>query len=1067
HASGVLIIEGAQNNTVGDRSNSNLKNIVAFNAGDGVLLRDNNTTGNTVRFNSIFSNGGLGINLVGGNEDNNGVTANDAKDGDTGPNNLQNYPVITSTSTSGGSAIFGSLNSTPNTTVAIDIYFNSVADPAGYGEGQTFEGSQNVITDANGNATFNISTTNVTGFYPVAMATNLTTGDSSEFGPALADNIVTNTNDSGTGSLRNAINFANSNPGTTIRFGIPITDGGYNATTGAFTIQPATPLPTIIKDGTIIDGTTQGASFGDTNANGPEIVIDGTSAGAGAKGLTITAANCVVRGLTIDNFTGSLSSGQSPDKDAAAIYIFGGNNNRVEGCYIGTDATGTAAASAQAINGIVLENNGIAQARFNTIGGSTTAGAGNLISGNANIGVLCFTGTNGNSIVGNLIGTDRTGTTRVLNGEGVRLDGSHDNSIGGQTAEAQNVISGNGSSGIFIVHSGADSNVIQGNIIGLDINGANAINSGGGTGISVLQGPVNNRIGGTAVGAGNTISGNFFGVFISDAATGGTVIEGNLIGTDINGTLAKGNAYGVYLSNTANTTTIGIDEGGSNVIAGNTNDGIQISNSSGVTVQSNLIGVDSSGSVALANAGSGVSITGTSSGNFIGVPGGGNVISGNKQQDVLLSGSDVAGNLVQGNLIGTNAQDTAAIPSLIGVVLDSGAHDNTVGGTAQNAGNVISGHTTPPTVAGHFDNGININGANNNTVQGNFIGTNRSGSTAIKNSNIGIHIFGGSTGNLIGGTASGAGNVISGNANRGLTITDLGTTGNTVQGNIVGLDSTATTALHYDNTNGTPSNGVGLEVSSKATNNLIGGTVAGARNIVSGNGIGISISSTGTDGNKIQGNYVGPDQAGTGAPYPSQSGIFVSFGATNTTIGGTASGAGNLISGNSTALFISDSTTTGTVVQGNSIGTNAAGTGALANSSGILIAGGSGTTIGGTASGASNLIAFNADDGINVSGTATATIRGNSISSNAGLGINLEPGGETANTVTPNDVGDADTGPNGLQNYPVVSSVTTSGGTTTIAGTLNSLANTPFTLDFYSSDAADASGFGEGKVYLG
>ena len=111
--------------------------------------------GNQIRGNSIFSNVRLGINLLGGTE-NSGVTANDACDADTGSNNLQNFPVITSATSSGGSTtITGTLNSTANAAFTIDFYASPACDASGNGEGKTFLGSTTVNADGSCNASIN------------------------------------------------------------------------------------------------------------------------------------------------------------------------------------------------------------------------------------------------------------------------------------------------------------------------------------------------------------------------------------------------------------------------------------------------------------------------------------------------------------------------------------------------------------------------------------------------------------------------------------------------------------------------------------------------------------------------------------------------------------------------------------------------------------------------------------------------------------------------------------------------------------------------------------------------
>jgi len=226
-------------------------------------------------------------------------------------------------------------------------------------------------------------------------------------------------------------------------------------------------------------------------------------------------------------------------------------------------------------------------------------------------------------------------------------------------------------------------------------------------------------------------------------------------------------------------------------------------------------------------------------------------------------------------------------------------------------------------------------------------------------------------------------------------------------------------------------------------------------------------------GNIVRGNYIGTDATGT-APNKGNGhrGVFVD-GPDNNVIGGSQPGEGNVISGSETGVRLSF--TVGTTVQGNHIGTDKNVTADLGNSlAGVLLVNSSNCTVGGTASGAGNVIAFNGPDigfdggGVVVLSTANNGILSNSIFSNNGLGIDLDDGtGFPLDGVTPNDLGDGDGGANSLQNFPVITSATRSGGTTTVAGTLNSDPNTKFTIQFFSSPTADPSGSGEGKQYLG
>jgi hypothetical protein len=184
----------------------------------------------------------------------------------------------------------------------------------------------------------------------------------------------------------------------------------------------------------------------------------------------------------------------------------------------------------------------------------------------------------------------------------------------------------------------------------------------------------------------------------------------------------------------------------------------------------------------------------------------------------------------------------------------------------------------------------------------------------------------------------------------------------------------------------------------------------------------------------------------------------------NNIIGGAVGGAGNLISGNGLAGHFAPGinvnlSSTGNQILGNTIGADISGVLPIPNvHSGVFLSA-SGNTVGGTATGAGNRLAFNGVAGVTVSSAAGNAIRGNAIVANAGQGIDLGDNG----SVAPNDTGDGDTGANNLQNFPVL---TVANPSTVVAGTLNSTSNTTFGLDFFANTACDASGNGEGSATL-
>ena len=406
------------------------------------------------------------------------------------------------------------------------------------------------------------------------------------------------------------------------------------------------------------------------------------------------------------------------------------------------------------------------------------------------------------------------------------------------------------------------------------------------------------------------------------------------------------------------------------------------------------------------------------------------------------------GNTVAGCYIGTNAAGTAAAANGGHGIAIIGVAGNTIGGTTAADRNVISGNGVT---------GVLLQaGANSNAIVGNYIGTDATGTAAIANIN-GIEINGATT-NAIGGTTAGAGNLISGNTFNGVFINN-NSASNTIEGNRIGTNAAGSAAIANGN--------IGVRIID-AANNTVGGTSA-ARNIISGNASSsVGIENAGSTGNKVQGNYIGTDIDG-GAAIGNGAPVGIASGASGNLIGGTAAGEGNIISGNLTngvAIFLGAHDNR---VEGNRIGVNAGGA-ALGNlNRGIFItdAGTNNNTIGGTTAGAGNIIANNGADGISVAGGTGNAIRGNTITANGTtaqqLGIDLIG----ADGVDANDAGDADSGPNNLQNFPVLSSAITTGGNTTITGTLNSTPNTTFVIDFFSNPACDASGNGEGQTYLG
>jgi titin len=911
---------------------------------------------------------------------------------------------------------------------------------------------------------------------------------------------VLNTNDSGPGSLRAAIDYANTNPGTTITFDIPKTDPNFNGKW--FTITPTTPggEPPITADGTTIDGGSEAAFLGGkTNPDGPQIEINGSQLSFGA-GLNLQSADNTIRSLSIVGFA-------QPGMDGIHVSNSG---NVIEGCDVGVDAGGAVVPND---GGIGIDGSG------NQIG-AASAGDGNVISGNNGQGINELGGS-GNVIEGNFIGTDATGKTAVGNGaSGVFLgQGATHNVVGGTNSGARNVISGNAQGGVTLA---AGQNTVEGNYIGTDEAGAAALPNGqpGNGGAGVFIGDLNGAAANNNIIDGNLISGNVHGgIAVSNFADSsqqivGTVIQGNLIGTNGAGNEAIPNGdRGVELSGATQTLIGGTTAVARNVISGNASEGIVIGPEAGSndnTVAGNYIGTDITGSSAVPNTDTGVIVNGT--GNTIGGTdtGARNVISGNGRLGVYLASDD---NAVTANYIGTDAAGTGALangdgsPGAGGLGIQS--NSNTV------VGNLISGNNTNGVAIGPLPGGT----ASGNVLHGNLIGTNAAGTSAVPNLGTGVNVFDG-TSSTIGGTSSGARNIISGNGGNGFDIGG-GSAGITVQGNYVGVDTSGATALgnagfginianaqnttvtgnvvsgngkssgpgfglNIDGSNGTTVTGnlIGTNAGGSvaignvsggvhvhgASGTVIGGTTAAARNVISGNGFqGVFVD--GASSTTIEGNRVGTDVSGTAALANAGPGIQVRDYSTGTVIGGIAAGAGNLISGNG-LTGVGLSSVNGAVVEGNLIGTDVSGANPLGNGgNGVSIGGlatSSSNTIGGAAPGAGNVIAFNTHDGVDLYSGTGDTIGSNSIFSNGGLGIDLGDNG-----VTPNDPGDTDTGPNNLQNFPLLKNANLDpvANQLIVNGSIDTQNPTSITIEFFANSVptpgADPSGYGEGQTFLG
>ena len=1111
---GLQITSNARTNTIGG-TGAGEGNVIAFNVGDGIFV--NAGTNNAFRANLIYANTGLGIDLSA-----NGVTTNDVNDADAGPNQLQNFPILSAVTNSvSGTEIRGTFQGAASQLINLDFFANVQCDPTGNGEGQTYLGSGTVTTDGAGNGSFTVAlaATTLAGRYITATATDAL-GNTSEFSPCLASvstkpgqsYTVINTNDTGAGSLRQAILNANAtiNSGDTITFNIP--------GVGVQAIRLASMLPLII-DPVTIDGTTQpGAScpVSATAFDGTLLVrIDGTNLPANSHGLRFNIGGNTVRGLQIVSFTGD------------GLQFSNAANNVVECNLLGVDET-----SAD-------RGNGTGVALFNSsatsIGGSTPAKR-NVISGNAVAGIRLLTGSSGVSIQGNLIGLNLTGTTNRANDDGIVVSASSGNSIGGSAAGARNVISGNAVGLNFL---NATNNLVLGNYIGTGASGTFRVaNTADGIDLDTLS--TRNTVGGLTAAEGNLISGNNSdGIELAGAAMANQIL-GNRIGTDVTGTSAlANNGHGVNLSSASTNQIGGLAAGAGNLIAFNGADGVNVATAStNNAIRGNRLfangaavtdlGIDLGANGVLANdvgdgdvganrsqnfpvlttatnSGSGTEIRGTlSSGTntSYGLDFFSNFacdVSGNGEGQVYLgSGSvttDASGNgsfvvtlpatTLTGRYFTATATDPLGNTSEFGPCLFA---QSTVAGVTfvvVNTNNAGPGSLRQAIL----DANVLINGGDRITfnIPGTGVrvisptnalpaitdpvtidgytqpGATTNSATASFNGNLLIQLDGVTAGAAVDGLRLAAGP----STVRGLVITrflgdgiEIATNGNSVvEGCLLGIDMT--------NTN-RPNGAAGVRVFN-TPGNRIGGATPGARNVISGNGgFGVHLLSVGASNNVVLGNFIGLDLTGALDRGNANDGVYIEDAPSNR-VGGLTVAERNVVSGNAgDGVTIFTAGAVGNQVLGNFIGTDATGGLAVGNgANGVLITtSASGSIIGGPGAGAGNRIAFNSGDGVFVGGGTNNAIRGNAIFANgtaaAELGLDLGTSGVTAN-----DLNDIDAGANQLQNFPSLTSATVNVGSVQINGTLQSTPSTSFLIDFYVNPACDTSGNGEGQIYLG
>ena len=685
----------------------------------------------------------------------------------------------------------------------------------------------------------------------------------------------------------------------------------------------AAPLPAITLP-TTIDGTTESTYLGQpavVEINGGGSPDDGLTLDPRSDGSTIDGLEIVgflgdgihvesVDDKIFDNLIGT--DGSSTDKglgNAVGVFVDGDNGGRdatiggttsgaantigfntsvgvslggtaatndlLVGNYIGTDLAGDDLGNAV---GVAVASND------NAIGG-TGSGSANVIGFNTISGVSISGGDN--VVAGNLIGTN-AGKANLGNPTGILVSGSG-NTIGGTSSGSANVIGFNTISGVSI--AGGD-NVVAGNLIGTNALGANLSNP-----IGILVSGSGNSIGGTSSGSANVIDFNTMsGVSISG---GGNLVEGNIIIATIDPGANPGNPIGISVS--ASNNTIGGPTAGAGNTIGDAATGINV-DASDVVVEGNFIGTNSAG----ANLANTVGVSILVSGNTIGgsITGAGNTI-GDNATGINLGASGV---LVMGNVIGTDSARDHLGNTLAGIVVN-GVSNDTIGGTAAAAANLIGFNTIGISIAGTA-NSMTGSTANRNIVWGNFIGTDTANDDLGNQTGI---VLSDASDNSIGGTLSGtlAGSSISGTLSGSLNGTigawfsadfsvseanGLVVDSSTISGvgNIIGFNSSAGVSIS--------SGGLSMP-GNLVIANLIGAS-EGANGIIDiGNATGVVLSDTGK-------NSIGQSLASLGFTFPN-------------TIGGTLNGSVSALGGTIPLTFsegVGSATLGGTVSAPGSVG---------------------------------------------------------------------------------------------------------------------------------------------------
>lgn len=601
----------------------------------------------------------------------------------------------------------------------------------------------------------------------------------------------------------------------------------------------------------------------------------------------------------------------------------------------------------------------------------------------------------------------------------------------------------------------AGSNVVEGNTFGLNRDGTPALGDGIVQAVNLnvgSGGPSNsNRIGGTS-----TSQSNVFGRFGSEnsgltgrgvlVGSDSNLVVGNYFGLDPSGLEARpGFGPGIHLYQAASANQIG-SPAAPNVFGNARGIAVSGTSASGVAarnnvIEANLVGLLSDGRTAVPGfapptTGAGIALSAFDGGALAGTTVRGNTVAG-FPTGIRISGDGTSATLVAENAVGTTRERDEARPNTTGVLVEGGS-------ATVLQGNTVSGNTSTGIAVQRGSFQAAPTGV---VIEGNAIGLDGSGTRAVPNG-IGVLLGTGAANVLVGGRTAAAANTVSGNRFDGVLVTSGAAGGNRIEGNRIGLNLSGTAAL--------PNQGAGVALAS-ARGNVIGGTDAGAGNVISGNARnGIAISGASATGNLVAGNRIGLSSDGRSAIGNGQFAVQL-VEAPDNVIGGTGLNARNTISGNSGGLYIQQSPRT--IVFGNRFGVDAFGSGRLPNGGApVTVFQSNDTQIGALMATEGNHFAFHlGTPAVTVLQSTGVAILSNTFDRNR-MGIDLGGDGSTAN-----DAQDPDAGANRLMNTPVIASATLNRSTGNLDVTYSvdaasSNATYSLTVQFYLADSTGVQG---------